>query len=226
MREQANRSGHTLHDADTWDGFWEKRTTKGLGLVVSWVRRRFVTPKLVKYMLENTQRGTLIEAGCGEGEVTLWLSKVRGDKPVLVDKSVQALSMARQKASQLGIEVTFVHCDIKELSVHLSQAAENIVYNIGVIEHFQNCAPVLQEMDKVSGLYAIALIPERSPFWRVYIALAFKLGMVPKNFFVHLFDRTELKQMVESAGMRILWVRRLRILGIIPYLGVCFRSYS
>lgn len=209
---------------DQWDVFWEQRKTNRLGRFIGWFRHRFVTSALIKYILKNTQRATLVEAGCGAGEVTLTVSKIRGDKVVLVDSSSLALSIAKQKASELGIPAIYIQCDIEQLSNHIKQISNSIVYNIGVIEHFKDCTKVLQEMDKVSSMYAIALIPEKSIFWTTYIGLAFKLRMVPPNFYIYLFDESKLRRIVEKAGISILWVRRLRIFGFIPYLGICFHS--
>jgi ubiquinone/menaquinone biosynthesis C-methylase UbiE/uncharacterized membrane protein YbhN (UPF0104 family) len=207
-----------------WDIFWQNRREKGLGRFISWVRHNFVTSAMIKYILNNTQKGTLVEAGCGEGEVTLSVSKIRDDKVVLVDKSNQALAIARQKALELGVEASFINCDIEQTSDHVAPSEDSVVYNIGVIEHFEDCTYILREMDKASGRYALALIPEKSIFWSTYIALSFKLGMVPSEFYVHLFDEAELRQVVKKAEMEILWVRRLRVLGLIPYIGICFRS--
>ena len=213
--------GEKLKD---WDIFWQKREEKGLGRFISWVRHNFVTSAMIKYILNNTQKGTLIEAGCGEGEVTLSVSKIRNDKGILIDKSNQALAIAKQIASELGVEASFINCDIEQMSDHVVISEDSVVYNIGVIEHFEDCTHILREMDKASGRYALSLIPEKSIFWSTYIALAFKLDMVPSEFYVHLFDEAELRQVVQKAEMEILWVRRLRVLGFIPYLGICFRS--
>lgn len=210
--------------SDQWDVFWEKRKKKHLGRFIGWFRYRFITSALIKYILRNTQKATLVEAGCGEGEVTLTVSKIRGDKVVLVDSSGRALSIARQKASKLGIPATFIQCDIEQLSNHIKHISNSIVYNIGVIEHFKDCTKVLQEMDIVSSIYALALIPEKSFFWNAYIALAFKLRMVPSSFYIYLFDESKLRRVVEKSGIPIVWVRRLRIFGFIPYLGICFHS--
>ena len=224
MRNQTNEKERFTCDASEWDDFWESRKETEGGRFVSWVRQRFVTPALIRYFLHNTEKGTLVEAGCGTGEVTLSVSRIRGDKAVLVDRSARALAMARQRAAELGVEATFIDCDIEQLGGQLERTENSIVYNVGVIEHFEDCTHVLREMGKASGLYAVALVPEKSLFWSNYVTLSFRLGWVPSNFYVYLFDESELRQVVEKADMKILWVRRLWVLGIIPYLGICFRS--
>ena len=96
------------------------------------------------------------------------------------------------------------------------------MYNIGVIEHFADPSTILQEMAKVSGREALALIPERSLFWLSFIWLSRRLRLVPKDFFVLLHDQKRLYELVRVAGLVPCWVRRTRVLGIIPYLGIAF----
>ena len=51
---------------------------------------------MVKFLLMFSHKGTLIEAGCGSGEVALQVSKIRGDHLVLVDISSNALNLAKK----------------------------------------------------------------------------------------------------------------------------------
>ncbi len=209
-------------DQSEWDFFWQKRNQTPLGRIISWVRKRYVTRALVRYILSNTERGTLIEAGSGTGEVTLRVASERGDKVVLVDRSSEALILAKNRAEEYQVYAELVQCDIMDLSKYVSPDSENIVYNIGVVEHFDDCSTILYEMAKVSGKYAIAIIPERSFFWKTFIAFSRMLNLVPDGFIVYLHDSKTFKTIIEGAGMEIHWSRRIRMFGIIPYLGVCF----
>jgi len=218
------RAGQKAASVETeeWDAFWEKRKEKLLGRLLVWFRRRFVTTTLAHYIQRNTHKGTLIEAGCGSGETTLQVASRRGDRVVLVDKSPQALALAKRLARQYGIDVRFVECDIAELSAHIRPARENIAYNIGVIEHFRDPSSILCEMARVSGHYAIAVIPERSMFWLVFIQISRLLRLVPPDFFIRFFDQKQLSSLIIDAGLKVQWVRRVRIFGLISYLGVCY----
>ena len=71
---------------DDWDAFWQERRARPLGRIVAWGRARFVTSKLVRYVLANTPKGVLVEAGCGSGEVSLKVAQQRGDRVILVDR--------------------------------------------------------------------------------------------------------------------------------------------
>jgi ubiquinone/menaquinone biosynthesis C-methylase UbiE len=76
--------------------FWNIRKAHYLGRLLAWVRKRFVTKAMVKFLLMFSHKGTLIEAGCGSGEVALQVSKIRGDHLVLVDISSNALNLAKK----------------------------------------------------------------------------------------------------------------------------------
>ncbi|MBU0638678.1 MAG: flippase-like domain-containing protein [Planctomycetes bacterium] len=205
-----------------WDEFWETRKKRPLGRLLTGFRQRFVTAKLARYIRDNTVKGTLVEAGCGSGEITLRVAAERGDRVVLVDCSRQALATAERLARQYGVDARLVECDITSLSEHVPPARDNVVYNIGVIEHFRDPSQVLREMARVTGESAIAVIPERSAFWLVYSRLARLLGLVPRDFFVQFFSRRRLAALVTDADLHVRWLRTTRVLGLIPYLGVCY----
>jgi 2-polyprenyl-3-methyl-5-hydroxy-6-metoxy-1,4-benzoquinol methylase len=208
--------------SDEWDDFWEARTRRWVGRLVAWVRRRFVTTKLATYIRENTEKGTLVEAGCGSGEIALRVAAERGDDVVLVDYSPKALALAGRLARSYGIDARLVECDVAELGAHVRPAPDTTVFNVGVVEHFPDPSGVLREMAHVSGRDALAVIPERSAFWLVFIRIARLLGLVPRDFFVQFFDRKRLAAVVSEANLQVRWMRTVRILGVIPYLGVSY----
>lgn len=215
-------NGGQEQDPEDWDDFWDKRGQTFLGRIISAVRRNLVTTRLVDYLDRQTAPGTLIEAGCGTGEVTLRLAQRRNDPVVLVDISPKALAMARALAKSMGVEAETRLCDIAALSRNLPPQEDGTVYNVGVIEHFADCSAILTEMARVGRKGALAVIPEKSLFWTVFVWLSRRLKMVPPDFFIILYDEKALKALVNRAGLEVRGTARLRILGIIPYLGIRF----
>lgn len=209
---------------EDWDDFWEVRERTLSGRIVNWARRRFLTPALVRAIRENSERGTLVEAGCGSGQVILAIAAERGDTAVLVDRSERALAIARAGAEQLGVHASFVQCDIAELSSHVRGDDTTTVFNIGVVEHFDDCSDLLREMARVGRRAAIALVPARSPFWLFFYRLSLALKLIPHDLYVRYYREAELLETVERAGLRPMHSIRLRVLGIIPYIGACFRA--
>lgn len=213
-------------DQHGWDVFWKKRNERLLGQIISWVRHRCVTPTLTKLVLSNTRKGTLTEGGCGTGEISLSVAKERGDRVILVDTSAEALELAKKNAQRFGIAVETVKCDLRDLSSHLAPLPDRFVFNVGVIEHLPDCSEVLFEMAAVSGSWALSVIPEHSTFWRLFLFLSNVLHLVPDGFFIRLYDENSLKHAAEDAGLEVLGVDRVRVMGVIPYLGIRFRLSS
>jgi ubiquinone/menaquinone biosynthesis C-methylase UbiE len=211
-------------NTDSWEDFWQNRDQSLIGKLLTWGRRNLVNIKLEKYILENTSKGVLVEAGCGSGEITLRVAAKRGDLVVLVDRSQEALKLAKYLMKQHKVNGQVIQCDIAELSSHVEWSEDNTVYNIGVVEHFKDPAPILREMLRVSGQPAIAIIPERSLFWLWFYKVSCILHLLPPDFFVQYFTSKQLSNIIWNAGLQVVWVRRTCVLGIIPYLGVCFTS--
>jgi SAM-dependent methyltransferase len=184
---------------------------------------------MIDFILKNTEKCTLVEAGCGNGEVSLVISKLRGDNLILIDKSQNAIELAKKKQNELdvkNINVQYFQYNIEYLSQIAVESNEKIVFNIGVIEHFKDCSRIIKEMDLFSDIYSLVLVPEKSLFWRIYIYMAYLTGMVDPGFYVYLFRKKELTNIIQRCNMRILWVKTLRILWIIPYLCICYHKKS
>jgi ubiquinone/menaquinone biosynthesis C-methylase UbiE len=71
-------------------------------------------PVIVRLASEGRFAGAVLDAGCGSGENALHLAS-RGCQVLGVDVAETALTMARQKAAQRGLEVEFVSADAFQL---------------------------------------------------------------------------------------------------------------
>jgi len=212
-------------DDGDWNEFWEDRKSKRLGRLISHVRKYHVTPVLADFVIKNTEPGTLIEAGCGTAEVTITIAKKRGDRIILVDMSEKALMQAERNAEKARIPAKLINCDIKKLYDKTGFISDGSVFNIGVIEHFKDCTPILHQMSAVSGNAALAVIPKRSLFWRLFISISIFIKLVPENFYIHLFTEKELRETAEKAGLKVIKINSVRIFGIIPYTGMKFSQH-
>ena len=225
-RNGGSKNGNTLsiynESNPVWNEFWERRKKNPLGRLISLIRKNLITPALVNYVEKNTRPGTLIEAGCGTAEVSIGLAEKRGDRIILVDISEEALKQAEFNAFQAGISADVISCDISDLFENTGYIADGSAFNIGVIEHFLDCTPILHQMSAVSGQWALAVVPGRSIFWRTFISISFFLKLVPDGFYIHLFTTKELKDTAEKAGLNVIGISSTRIFGIIPYTGISF----
>lgn len=185
---------------EAWESFWEERQKSLMGHILAWGRRRFITQALIKFMLKNMESGSILEAGRGTGEATILIAKKRNDKAILVDRSERALAIANCLSNKYSLAARLVKCDILELSKYLAPKEVDIVWNTGVIEHFPDVGNVLNEMALISRHYCVAIAPERSLFWLVFIKISFLLKLVPNDFFIHLYSGKELTDVVSKTG--------------------------
>lgn len=210
-------------ESDAWNRFWRFRSTNSFGRFINLFRRRFITKMFVRFLLENTQKGTLVEAGCGTGEITLRIAQKRGDKAVLLDSSTDALDQAKALAYELGADATFLHADLLNLPEVLPACEDATVFNIGVVEHFSDCTDALRVMAKTSTSHALAIVPQRSVFWLTYIKAMRVFGILPDDFYVFLFSEKKLIDTVKKADLIPLRTAQVTLFGFIKYLAVFFQ---
>ena len=76
--------------------------------------------------------GRVLELGCGNGRNATYLAGL-GCAVDAVDFSAQAIGWARERASRIGVPVTFHHCSI--FDAHLAGGSYNLVYDSGCFHH-------------------------------------------------------------------------------------------
>jgi SAM-dependent methyltransferase len=76
--------------------------------------------------------GRAIDLGCGNGRNSLFLAR-HGFSVEAVDYSATALTWARERAAQAGVEVSFVHANVFELE--LNAGAYDLVCDSGCFHH-------------------------------------------------------------------------------------------
>ncbi len=93
------------------------------------------------------------------------------------------------------------------MSENIKTATNNIVFNIGVIEHFENPANILKEMAFVGDSHVIAIIPESSLFWKIFYRISKYSNLVPQDFFVLFHSHKEFPSIIINAGLTVLWLK-------------------
>ncbi len=150
--------------------------------------------------LANSQ-SIVLEAGCGVS-VLMNSFALEGADAVGLDMSPVAL----RKAHNLFKKPFLIEGDISHLP--FKDCSFDMVYNIGVIEHFKDPKPVLKEMQRVLKLHGtiVVSVPNKLTLWTV--------GRLFKNFLsrLHLsepwkyryeksYTRSELRNLFISAGL-------------------------
>lgn len=102
--------------------------------------------KIYKFM-EEIERGTIIEVGCGGGHHSVNLSQ-RGFKVTAIDLSLNGLRAAKKLAEHEGEEIAFLCGDIKQLP--FEDREFDICFCSLVLHHFIRFNELLQELTRVT----------------------------------------------------------------------------
>lgn len=147
--------------------------------------------------------GRVLEAGAGAGWHSLALARTGNYELTVLDFSEHALRHARAHFAAAGRNATFVLGDAREHG----EAEYDLVFNSGVLEHFQPSeqTAILRAMASRSRNLVLALVPNRQCYWYwVWRVQAAARGDWP---FGQEMPPTDLAATFANAGMRVLGER-------------------
>lgn len=147
----------------------------------------------------------ILEPGCGHGVVGCLLSLMGADVTFL-DYDDDALSQARKSARDLGVEarIEFVKGDI--FSMPLPPHSYDLVWNDGVIEHFEQPVQIVKIMAQMAkpGGQVLVTVPNR---WTLHSFLIRPFRRWRKSFAADRWGREksyserQLKSLMGEAGL-------------------------
>jgi 2-polyprenyl-3-methyl-5-hydroxy-6-metoxy-1,4-benzoquinol methylase len=115
---------------EVWRNYWLRNRDEELLLDE-------MSKSILREFFENAgdvEGRKILEAGCGRGMISAEIA-VRGADVSLLDISAEALQIARKHFSAHKLNASFVQGDI--LSMPFGESAFDIVWNAGVMEHFE-----------------------------------------------------------------------------------------
>jgi SAM-dependent methyltransferase len=183
-------------DWQSWDRIWRGMDQTGVDAVLYtpgkprtllefWQRAYF--DDLWTLMQGRAEDGRFLELGSGRGTTSMYLASRRCDV-TLVDLSSTALELAARNFRSFGLPPPHTHRGDAADS-GLPSAAFDCVYNIGLLEHFDDPIPVLKEalrLLKPQGVLFMVVIPEYSPWQAVPLRLLLNPGRVAPRLAVAL----------------------------------------
>ena len=116
----------------TWQNFWTQNKDNEL----------FLDEMSESILLEilkicgSLKNKKILEAGCGRGIISAGLAMAAGLCVYLLDISPAALRIAQKHFTAKNLQASFTHGDILDLPFR--ESTFDIVWNAGVMEHFEN----------------------------------------------------------------------------------------
>jgi len=173
-------------------------------------------------IVKSLNRKKILEAACGSGIMSSRIAK-QGAAVTLLDISVNALNIAKYNFNKAGVSAEFIRGDI--LNMPFKNETYDIVWNQGVLEHFDNPEKVLKEMGRVTkkGGFIIAYVPAFfSPLHFIYLFLNLikhkELWPFDEQIF---FKKSQLKSAFEKAGFKNIKIYRLPLSIGFSMVGYC-----
>ncbi len=148
--------------------------------------------KLVKGI--NVRGKTILDIGCGTGQLALNLAQ-QGALVTGWDISPAMIAICQKKAKNLGLKAKF---EVKDL-VSARIPKVDIIFNIAVIEYYEDFAPILTKMLAATG-ETLVLTDARFIWWRAFLRRF--LARI-KNFPIHYHDPQKVKMVARANGFRL-----------------------
>ena len=162
--------------------------------------------------LDNLFKGLLgkgnkkiLEIGCAKGKQLIYFSKEFGYEVCGIDYSEKGVALAKQNLKIAGVEGTILCEDIFQTS--FKEKSFDIVYSMGLIEHFEDPADIIDTHIKLlkKGGTLIITIPNFKD--SVYFTLLKMLGKEKRLLETHnldIMDKNRLNELLQNRDIKVL----------------------
>ena len=208
-----------------WESFWQSKTSfykeHLYQVTTQWELYEYIKFQYLAGIFSPQQRTPSLECGCGSAGVSLHLAS-RGYQTTMLDKAGSALQLAQYSFDYYGQKGFFVRGDV--LSLPFPDNCFEAVMSFGLLEHFVDVRPVLEEMVRVlkpGGVLFADIVPGRFsvqtladlffniPLVALYAIFTFKWkkgwGWIRQRlspeFFENRFSRQEYHAFLKEAGL-------------------------
>lgn len=171
--------------------------------IVKWMMRNFFDD-LEGLLCRTENIESILEAGCGEGDVTSYLEQVFGlqCKITAFDISAKVVEEAKSKCKSVVISTGNIYKIEGDSKYDLVCCCE-------VLEHLEEPEKALQELLRVSNRYLLVSVP-REPIWRLLNMARGKyigdFGNTPGH--IQHWSSKRFRTFLEVSGMEIVEMRK------------------
>ena len=186
-----------------WDDVWaDRKYNRKLYDRIMWIyMRRLLRGTRIK------KGSTLLDIGCGEGGLSLYLARKYNMKVTLVDFSKKAIERAVERYREQGIDVSYYYGDIFDMEIG---ERFDVVMSEGLIEHFYRSKRIgmirrHMELVKENG-YIIIFVPAKTILYPLWIGMINRAGS--KRIREIPFTMSEIRKYSKALGLDIIKVTK------------------
>lgn len=208
-----------------WDTYWQGPC--------STLSARTMTQILDRIKLDYLRailpmRGRTLEVGCGSGRLSCWLA-LAGYQTACLDFSPNALESARVNYASANTHGAFLAGNAMELPMRDNSL--DIVLSTGLLEHFADPSPIVQEMVRVlkpGGIFYSDIVPKKFSLFRSLDWAADVRHLVhpaqgrPERFYERSFTGNEIRTLLQMSGLSPVTVFPAGV--VPPYVPLLYRS--
>lgn len=185
-----------------WDKHWDfnDRFVKYFYLLKNTLFDRIFAKHLGEYITSNND--IILEAGCGSGVISLKILDKHDANMVLLDISSKPLKISQKNFMKAGKKFLGIQGDI--LQMPFKDNTFDVVWNQGVVEHFNKPDDAIKEMHRTVkyGGYAVFFVPAHLSILHMFYLLSMKTKSKPYLPFGEqiFFTKKQIKEILNSLG--------------------------
>jgi len=173
--------------AAAWEHYWKRKSI--LMRLMLWAQNRFLVPKFARAITPYIKTGdNVLEAGCGTGMNTVYACSLLRAEPWVLDISEESLNEARRRAGLRGLLLRAIQGDIRHMP--FAGRCFDVVWNQGVVEHFEDPVEVMSEMARVGKTVFVA-VPRKALLRGLVQSAKARVGLAADDIF-HLYTERQL----------------------------------
>jgi ubiquinone/menaquinone biosynthesis C-methylase UbiE len=186
-----------------WDNYWHgdnlTLTERTISRVMDLAKLRYLRGILPE------KGGLTLEVGAGSARLSCHLAQL-GYRTVGMDRSELAVPQARHNYASVGVTGEFLTGDA--FCLPFADNSFDVVLSTGLLEHFEDPAPIVQEMARVlkpGGVFYSDIVPKKFSLFRSLDGLGKLkrrlLGQKHEGFYERGFNCEQIRAMMVEAGL-------------------------
>jgi len=194
-----------------WDAIWDKNMEGGQKREIFCQFTRD-TPKTIyefwqkcyfedlSELIKGKNYTRFLELGAGKGTTSMYLADAGYEDITMVDLSKAGFDLARENFKRMGLKpakMVIADCE----NTKLESEAYDCIYNIGLLEHFEDPAPTLREtyrLLKPGGMVFMPIVPMQPFSYSIKARMKYHPISIPKYYIKTLLGMNKKKK---SSGM-------------------------
>lgn len=187
-----------------WDDIWAKGTENKV-VSIQFTRN---TPENInqfwqkcyyedlKYLIKDKNYTRFLELGAGKGTTSMYLADGGAKDITMIDLSEAGFALAKKNFEQEGLQppqMITANCEDTKLPAE----SYDCIYNIGLLEHFEDPAPTLREtyrLLKPGGMVFMPIVPKQPFSYSISARLKYHPISIPKYYVKSMLGMNRKKQ--------------------------------